>query len=282
MSKILVIGSTGNVGSRLVRLLSSRGHAVRALARTGERARFDGEVEVVIGDLMDSESLRRALDGVSRLYLLSPAIELEEHDANAIEAAKEARLELVVKHSVTGAQHKATDITRWHGLGEDRLKTSGLPCVFLRPASFTSNSLGWVSTVKSEGTVYGALGDAALPVIDPEDIAEVAATVLTTPGHAGKAYELTGPESLTTAEQVATLGSVLGRPLTYVNISDSALREAMSKTNLPAKYVDARIGLVQLLRRLGRVAPTPDVKSVLGRQPRTFRQWAEANVAAFR
>src|ERR671922_256350 len=100
MAKILVTGSTGNVGSRLVKLLSSRGQSVRAFPRKGEKPGFGDGVEVAVGDFMDKESLRRALDGVSRMYLLSAGHELQQHEANAIDAAKAARLELVVKHSV--------------------------------------------------------------------------------------------------------------------------------------------------------------------------------------
>jgi uncharacterized protein YbjT (DUF2867 family) len=282
MSKILVTGSTGNVGSRLVKLLSSAGHSVRAFARKGETAKFDKGVEVAEGDFMDKESLRRAMDGVSKMYLLSAGHELSQHEANAIDAAKDARLDLVVKHSVSGAQYKASDFPRWHRAGEERLEASGLPYVFLRPASFDSNAIYWASTIKSHDTVYGALGETALPVIDPQDIAEAGAKVLTTPGHAGKAYELSGPESLTTAQQVDALGSVLGRPLKYVNVPDDAARKSMNDMGMPGPYVDAMIGLIQLLRSFGRIEPTQDVQKVTGRPARTFRQWAETNAGAFR
>lgn len=277
---ILVTGATGNIGSRLVRGLVAGGHKVRALTRSGEKAKFDGDVEVVTGDFMDKESLRRALDGVSRMYLLSAASDLEQHDANAIDAAKEAGLELVVKHSVTGAPGKGSLIPRWHRAGEERLEASGIPYVFLRPASFTSNTLGWVASVKSASTVYNPLGDAALPVVHPDDIADVAAVVLTAPGHAGKAYDITGPEALTTRQQADILGDVLGRPLTVVNITDEAMKDGMLKAGTPPIYVEARVGLVQLLRGIGRIEPSPAVKSITGKT-RTFRDWVEANVGAF-
>lgn len=282
MSKILVTGATGNVGSRIVRLLAARGQSVRALTRKGERAKFDPKVEVVTGDFTDPASLRAALQGVSRVYILAGGHQLEQHEANVIDAVKAARVELVVKHSVSGAQYKATDIPRWHRAGEERIEATGLPYVFLRPASFASNTLGWAGSIKSQGTVYSPLGETALPVIDPEDIAEVAATVLTDPGHAGKAYELSGPEAITTAQQVAILGELLGRPLKYVNVPDSAARESMLGMGMPVPYVDAFLGLVQTLRSMGRIEPTGDVKKVLGREARTYRQWAQANAAAFR
>jgi uncharacterized protein YbjT (DUF2867 family) len=216
------------------------------------------------------------------MYLLTAGYELASYDANAIEAAKDARLELLVKHSVAGAQYKATDIPRWHRAGEELIEASGIPYVFLRPAPFDSNALLWASTIKSHDTVYGALGEASTPTIDAEDIAAVAAAVLTKPELAGKAYELTGPESLTTQQQVDVLAKVLGRPLKYVNVPDEAARDSMLGMGWPPPYVSAMVGLIQTLRSLGHIAPTADVKTVLGREPRSFEQWAQANAAAFR
>lgn len=279
---ILVTGATGNVGSRLVRRLKEAGQRVKAFTRSGDRARFDGDVEVVSGDFKDQESLRRAMDGVTRLFLLSAAQDLEEHDANAIDAARGAGVQLVVKQSVTQAPGKASLIPQWHRAGEERLEKSGMEYVFLRPASFTSNALGWVATVKSEGTVYNPFGRTALPVVHPDDIADVAAAVITQPGHAGKAYDITGPEALTVEEQAAILGEGLGRPLTVVEVTDEAMRAGMLKAGTPQTYVDARVGLVQMLRNLGRLEPSSAVKDVTGKEPRTFRQWVEENIAAFR
>jgi uncharacterized protein YbjT (DUF2867 family) len=254
---ILVTGATGNVGSRLVRRLVGAGHKVRAFARSGEKAKFEGDVEIVTGDFDDKDSVRRALDGVTKMFLLSPAIDLERHDANAIDAAKEAGVQLVVKQSVMGAPAKATHIPRWHRAGEERLEASGIPYVFLRPSSFMSNTLGWVGSIKASGTVYNPLGAAALPVVHPDDIADVAAAALTQPGHANKAYEVTGPEAMTT-------------------------QDGMLKGGTPPAYVEARAGLVQFLRGLGRVEPSPAVKNVTGNPPRTFRSWVEANIGAFK
>jgi uncharacterized protein YbjT (DUF2867 family) len=281
MSKILVTGTTGTVGSRVVRELVSRGQSVRALVRSGSRARFDSRVEVVEGDFNDKASLRKALNGVSRMYLVSNGPDIEEYESNAVEAAKAAGLELLVKQSVAGAQYKATDFPRWHRNVEERIEAAGLPHVFLRPTAFDSNALYWADTIKSHNTVYGTLGEASIPVIDPEDIAAVGAAALSEPGHAGKICELSGPESLSTEQQVNILADVLGRPLKYVNVSDNTARESMLDMGMPPRYVDALIGLFQALRSIGRIEPTPGVKNVLGREARPFKQWAEANIAAF-
>jgi len=282
MSKILVTGSTGNVGSRLVQRLVELGQPVRAFTRQGERTSFNAAVEVAQGDFTDVDSLRKAMQGVSKMYLLSAGHDLPKHEANAVAAAKEAGLELVVKHSIAGAQYKAVEMGRWHRAGEELLEASGLPWVFLRNAAFATNAFGWIQTIKAQNTVYGALGDTALPVIDPVDIAAAAAVVLTTPGHAGQAYDLSGPAALTTDEQVQTLAKALGRPLTYVNVPDSAARDAMLGMGWPVQDVDAMIDFIQGVRPMGRLAPVDGVQKLTGNAPRSFEQWAGANIAAFK
>lgn len=282
MARILVTGASGNIGTRIVRRLIERGQSVRVFVRNGEKVRFDPKVEVVTGDLMDPASVRQAVQGTNRIYLLSVGPNLPRHDANVIEQAASAGVEHIVKHSVAGAQFEASAIPRWHRAGEKLLEQSRLGWTLLRLGSFASNALGWIGSVKAQGKVYGALGDAALAVVDPEDIADVAAHVLTTPGHAGKAYDVTGPESLTTAQQVAILGEVIGKKLEYINVPDEAARKAMVDSGMPEVAADAMVALIQDLRRIGRVPPTDTVRTLLGRPPHSFRQWAEANAAAFR
>ena len=196
--------------------------------------------------------------------------------------AKEAGLELVVKHSIAGAQWKAVEMGRWHRAGEELLEASGIPYVFLRNAAFATNAFGWIPTIKAQNTVYGALGDTALPVIDPTDIAAAATVVLTTPGHAGQAYDLSGPAALTTDQQVQTIAAALGRPLTYVNVPDSAARDAMLGMGWPVQDVDAMIDFIQGVRPMGRIEPVGGVKQLTGKEPRTFAQWVDANIAAFK
>jgi len=283
MSRVLVTGATGNVGSRLVRRLKEKGRAVRAFARNAAgKIRQDG-VEAAPGDFTDKATLQKAMEGVDAVYLLSAGDQLSVHEANVIEAAKAAGVKLIVKHSVAGAQYKAPGFPSWHRAGEERLEASGIPYVFLRPASFASNALYWAGSIKDQGTVYGALGEAAIPVIDPEDIAEAAATVLTTPGHEGKAYELSGPEALTTGQQVDTIGRVIGKDLKFVNVPDDAARQSMLGMGMSPAYVEAMVGLFQMFRQIGRIEPYPgDIETLTGHKPRSFGQWAEANASAFR
>ncbi len=280
---ILVTGAAGNVAGRVVRTLTERGLPVRAMVRASEKVAFPSTVEVAKADFQDAASLAAALHGVGAAYLLSSGPQLTAYEQRFIDEAKRAGVAHVVKHSVQGAEYEASIIPRWHRASEKHLEASGLAWTVLRPASFASNALGWAGSVKASGVVYGALGDAALPVIDPDDIATVAALVLSAPAaHAGKAYTLTGPVALTTAQQVGQLGEALTRGLAYVNVPDEAARDAMRSSGMDAAWVDAMVDLIKTLRGLGTVAPTDTFSSLTGKAPRAFAEWARLNVASFR
>jgi len=282
MSLFLVTGAAGNVASRIVARLCARKLAVRALVQSGQKASFPAGVDVFEGDLKDPTRVRAALAGVSRVYLLSGGGDALALEGPLIDAAAAAGVEHVVKHSVQGAQYEAAQIPRWHRASEKRIEASKLAYTFLRPASFASNALMWAAMIKGGDAVYGPFGEVALPVIDPDDIAAVAEKVLTEGGHAGKTYELTGPASLTTAEQVAVVGRVIGKPLRYVNVPDEAAHKSMVGMGMSAAQADAMIDLVKMLRGLGRVEATTTVADLLGRPAHAFEEVIQASAAVFR
>lgn len=282
MSTVLVTGSTGNVGSRIVQLLVDRDVPVRALVRR-DAPRLPAAAQQVRGDLDDRASLDRALEGVSAVYLLSSGPDLARHDANLIAAAAAAGVRHVVKHSVGGAEFERGRIATWHRAGEKLLEAAGMAWTHVRPSSFASNALGWIGGIKAQAKVFGPAGGAAMPVIDPEDIAAVGAAVLADPApHAGKAYVLTGPEALTNPQQVEALGAALGRALGYVEVPDPGIRQAMVGMGMPEAWADGLMEMMVGLRRMGRVEPTDDVARVLGRPAGTFAAWAARHAAAFR
>jgi uncharacterized protein YbjT (DUF2867 family) len=206
--------------------------------------------------------------------LITAGPQIPQHDGALAEAAKLGGVEHLVKISVLGARPDGSEIPRWHAAGEHRITATGLGATFLRPSSFASNARAWIASLRATGVAYGALGNAALPVIHPDDIADAAVAALTRPGHAGKAYELTGPEALTPAEQVAILAEVTGRPFRYVNVPDDAARKAMVDGGMPAVMADAMVHLIGDLRTAERIAPDDTIPTLLGRPARTFRQWA--------
>ena len=281
---ILVTGATGTVGGEVVRQLLAAGQPVRALVRPGSAAPMPGNgAEVAVGDAGRPETLGAALRGVERMYLLLPMVPaLRQWDADIIAAAGRAGVRHVVKHSNMGAQDEAgTTMQRWHRAGEMLIEKSGMAWTFIRPTGFMTNTLGWGDMIRSQGTVYAPGGDGRLSVVDPRDVAAVAVAALTEPGHEGRAYDVTGPEALSAAEQVKTISEEIGKPVTHIDIPESAAREHMISTGMPAEIADALIGFMTDVRAGRSATVTDTVMKLTGQPARTFAAWVHENAAAF-
>lgn len=284
---ILVTGATGNVGSLVIKGLVAGGHPARAFVTDEAEARkaLGPEVELAKGNFDDTASLDAALRGVDKLYLLAPFHPSKQTtwEANTIDAAKRAGVKHVVLHSVSGAEYEPGILLgRCHRAGEKLLEKSGMAWTILRPTGFMSNALGWAASVKSQGAVYQPMGDGKMAVIDPRDIAAVAVATLTTAGHDGKAYLLTGPEALSIGQQVKILGDVIGRTLKYVDVPDSAAKEAMLGMGMPSAVVDAMLELTNLVRAGQTAQVSNAVETITGKPARSFEAWARDHAAAFK
>jgi len=170
-------------------------------------------------------------------------------------------------------------ITRYMMESEAAVRESGLAWTFLRPFGFMSNTLQWVPQLRAGDVVRAPWPDVPIAMIDPRDIAAVAAVALTSAGHEGRHYTLSGPEPLRPADRVAILGEVLGRDLTFEAQSDDEARAELS-TSMPAGYVDAFFRFYSA-GTLDESRVQPDVSDVTGEPPRSFRQWAQAHAGAF-
>ena len=280
---ILVLGATGTTGGEVTRQLVAAGQRPRLLVRNPAKAReFEGQAELAQGDLERPDSLRAAMQGIDHLYLVSSGANLVEVEARAVDAAKQAGVTHVVKLSVMGADQPAITFARWHAASERHLVASGLQWTMLRPGSFMSNALGWAETIKTQGTFYQPTGEGRWAPIDPADIGAVAVRALTEPGHAGKAYPLTGPESLSAADHAAILARALGRPVQFTDVPPAAAKESMLQSGIPADYVDALVDLLAAMKAGHADGVTNTVPELLGRPAGTFEQWARRNAAAFR
>ena len=280
---ILVTGATGTVGREVVSQLLAAGEPVRALTRHPERARLDARVDIVRGDLERPETLTAALQGVDRVFSLAVGPQLGEQEASLAQAARGADVRRIVKLSVLGAGENARrGVVSWHSAGERAIRQSGVPWTFVQPGVFMSNTLFWADSIRREGRVYSNFGDGATTPIHPRDIAAVAVLALTTDGHEGRTWPLTGPEALSTGEQVRLLAAVLGRPIEYVPISDEMAREGMEKAGMPAYLIDALLPFAAVVRsgKAGDVLPT--VAQLTGRPALKFAEWAHENAGAFR
>jgi uncharacterized protein YbjT (DUF2867 family) len=272
----LISGATGNVGGELVRVLAEGGTPVRGLARRRSTSMPAG-VEAIVGDLDDPTGLSHALEGVEAMFLLSGYADMP----GLLAAVRRAGVEHVVLLSsgaVEGGEI-TNAITRYNVVSEAAVIDSGVAWTILRPSGFMSNTLRWAGQLRSGDVVREPFVDVAVAAIDPSDIAAVAARALTTGGHHGQVYRLTGPQPLLPADRVRILGEVLGRDLRLEPLSDRAARAQMDGA-MPREYVDAFFRYFAAgTYDDSQVRPT--VGELTGVQPRTFDHWARAHAAAF-
>ncbi|HVF43700.1 MAG TPA: SDR family oxidoreductase [Pyrinomonadaceae bacterium] len=284
---ILITGATGTTGREVVSELQRLGAAsVRALVRDPARASFIREAgfETVGGDFDRPETLDAALEGVETALLLTPPSPLTyAYQRDFIESAKRAGLRRVVKVSAIGADADAPEgFGKWHGQAEEFLKASGLEWTILRPNFFMQNLLGQAHSVATQGAIYQPGGDARASLIDARDIASVAARALTDGGHEGKTYTLTGPEALSYGEAAAKISEATGKDVRYVALTPEQFREGALAQGLPEWLVSALERLNELFASGDAAEVTDDVRSVGGREPTTFDEFARDHAAAFR
>jgi uncharacterized protein YbjT (DUF2867 family) len=150
----------------------------------------------------------------------------------------------------------------------------------LRPGRFCSNALGWAPMIRRGDTVHVPWADRPAASIDPADIAGVAALALTSDGHAGLVYRLSGPQTLTPTQELAELGRMLGRTLRVVEPPPEAVRAGLLRSGMSEQVIDAVIGRANADDSFG-AEVLPTVEQLLGRPARTFTDWAHAHINIF-
>jgi uncharacterized protein YbjT (DUF2867 family) len=274
---ILVTGATGNVGGELVRALAGAGQPVRALARAGREQEFPPGVQPVTGDLNQPQSMRTALAGADAMFLYPGYQDM----AGTLAEARRAGVRRVVLMSGSSAASGDTGnaVSRYMIESEDAVRVSGLAWTMVRAFGFMSNTLQWVPQLREGDLVRAPFAGVPIAVIDPSDIAAVAAAALTATGHDGRVYTVSGPQALRPADRARILGEVLGRDLRFEGQPDDEAQAEMSAA-MPAAYVDAFFDFY-VKGTLDESQPQPDVAEVTGRPPRSFRQWAQAHAGPF-
>jgi uncharacterized protein YbjT (DUF2867 family) len=275
---ILVTGPTGNIGRHLVDELVRSGVRIRALVHGAEYARelSDRGVDVVVGSFEDRAALDRALTGVERLFLLSPpgVEQMIEQQTAVVDRAAAAGVAHVVKQSSIAADEDTeAAIIRAHRRIEEHIERSGLRWTHLRPNWFMQNELAQADSIAADGLFF-APDVTRVSMIDARDVAAVAARVLTGEGHEGRAYVLTGPESLSYQDVADRYSRVLGRPVRWSEVTFERARESMLEAGLPEVLAS---GFTQVLARYrdgGITATTsPEVERLVGRPPHTFEEF---------
>jgi uncharacterized protein YbjT (DUF2867 family) len=275
--KLLVMGATGNVGGELVRQLHEAGADVRAAVRDRERAGLPASTEIVVADFDRPDSVAVAARGARRAFVLGGRRDMPGLFA-ALATAGVEHVVLLTSRSVIGGV-RGNAITDLWASSEEALQSSGLRFTILRPSGFMSNALRWLPELRRGDSVRVIFADVAIAAIDPYDLAAVAAAALTGRVPGSQALELSGPVALLPAQQLAILGSVLGRDLRLQPIAGEEARAELLRLFPPA-FVDAQLRFFADGEfDDARVVST--VPELLGRPARTFEQWAGAHAAEF-
>ena len=286
---ILITGATGNIGSQVVKHLVAQGADVKVLVRDPSKADFPAGVAVAQGDFLDVDSLRKAFDGVSTLFLLNAVVPDEFTQALiALNVARAAGIERIVYLSVI---HPDIYVNVPHFAGkfgvERMIEQMGMNATILRPAYFIQNDM----TIKDAITGYGIypmpVGDRGLAMIDVRDIAEIAALELLRREHAAaplplSRINLVGPETLTGPRIAAHWSEALGRTIAYAGNDTEAFENNLKQFMPPWMAFDMRMMGERFLTD-GMLPEGGDVarlENLLGRPLRTYRDFVAEAVAA--
>ncbi|GAB4208943.1 MAG: NmrA family NAD(P)-binding protein [Tibeticola sp.] len=274
LSTILVTGATGNIGRALIERLATTLPSPSVIAASPSGQSVAGVPGRAL-NLLDPDSALAAMQGVDRLFLLTPAHpEMEAMTANAVRAAQTVGVQHIVRVSGAGADAESEiAIARLQGRCDQIVIDSRLPYTLLRPKNFMQNFTTFLRDLIRSGTVYSSQGEGRVPFIDARDIAAVAARILHEPqAHAGKAYTLTGPQALTNAEALAVIAQYIGRPIQLVAISEEQAVDGMRQAGMPEPLVQAMSSLNRVIAAGWVAEVTDDVPRLLGRPATT---WAD-------
>jgi uncharacterized protein YbjT (DUF2867 family) len=266
---ILVTGATGKVGGQVAAQLAARGVETRALVRDPAKARLPDGVQVAAGDLTDVDSVRAALAGVDKVFLVWPFFTVDD-----LAPVLEVLPQRVVYLSSEGG-------AKWADDAERLIEAAGLQWTFLRPTGFAGNTLSFAPEIKADGVVRAPFGKMARPLIHEYDMAAVGVRALTEDGHVGKRYSLSGPELVSQFELVDIIGDVIGRPLRFEELTAERAQQQMRARGWPEELVTGSVNAWSGMLA-NPEAITSTVEQVTGTPAKTFREWAVDNAAAFR
>jgi uncharacterized protein YbjT (DUF2867 family) len=275
VTRILIIGGTGNIGRQVIAQLTAARAQVRALVRNPAGAHLPQQIEVFRGDLTCPDTLDACLAGIDTVFLVwtAPAAAV---GAALARIAKHARRVVFLSAPLKTAHPFFQQPNSVRALAEDierTIEASGVEWTYLRPGMFALNARHfWGSLIRAGDVVRWPYLAAPTAPVDERDIAAVAVRILSEDGHAGMEYVLTGPQSLSQHEQISTIGNVIGRPLRVDELSpDDARRQGIPEMLLDAWA--AAIGQPAFV--------TSTVREITGKAARTFQEWVTANVVEF-
>lgn len=293
LETVLVTGATGTVGSEVVRqLFRDRSDVnIKAAIHSVENAkRVHGNgIKVVQIDFNRIETIREALKGVDKLFLLnrdSPS--MVELASNVIKVAKDIGIEHIVRLSAKGADVNAESSSlRMHRQVEKIIEESGIPFTFLRPNEFMQNFINLHGqSIRSNNAFYMAVGDSKVSIVDVRDIAAVAVKALTKDStddrYNDKVYTITGPEALSYYQIADILSDVIGRKISYLNLSEGDFGRSLKEAGVDEWFINVVLEMLDSYYRTGIAAQVvSDVEEITGRKPIPFSQFVKDYVQSF-
>lgn len=276
---ILVTAASGKVGQHVVKELAARGQKPRVFLRNPDKAPplkglFSDAMQ---GDFDKPDTVAKALQGTDAVFLATPSdLRQAAWEKAFIDAAKAAGVKRVVYLSAIGSTADSPlSLGRRHAEVEAYVKTSGIPSTILQPNSFMQNFLGDAATIQSQGAIYAPADDARVSFIDARDIGVAAAVALTSDGHAGKTYLLTGPEPVSYHDVAALIGKAIGKSVKYVPVSEADAKKALVGLGVPEWLADDLMALQRLFKAGRGAVVTTDLPRLLPDVPHTFDDFAK-------
>jgi NAD(P)H dehydrogenase (quinone) len=269
---IAVTGASGGLGGRVARALAAEGAPLRLIVRDASRAP-DLEAEVAVGEYRDGAAMRAAFEGAETVYLVSggeSADRVAEH-FSAVDAAVAAGVERLVYVSFMGAApDTAFTFARDHAATEERIRASGLEHTFLRSCMYAEYVPLFASP---EGVIRGPAGEGRAAFVARDDVADVAAAVLRAPdGHAGRTYDITGPEALTLDEAAAIVSEAAGRKVVYERETLEQARESRRPSGAPDWEIEGWVTSYAAIADGSLEAVSDTVARIAGHAPRSLAE----------
>lgn len=282
---ILLTGATGNISSGIIGQLKGSPHKLLALVRDPDKAKGleqDG-VEIRVGDLEKPWTLGAAFKGADTVWILTPpGPRAPEQSSNALWAAKNAGAKHVVRMSAFGAQYNAPTInSRLHALADAELIAAEIPYTIVKPHYFMQNLLWTTQSIVQQDAMYLPLADCRMGLIDLRDIAEFAAQVLTTDGHEGKTYTITGPASVTMHQVAAAISEAIGRSVRYEPIAIEVAQQSMLQMGMDEWMANLLRDYYAVYSTNWGDLVTDDFQRVVGKPSRSISQFARDFASAF-
>lgn len=275
-AKYLVIGATGTVGSELVKLLEAKDNSVRLT--TSKPAKGP---EFAYVNLATGEGVSAAFEGIERAFFLCPLGFVDQYAilSPLIQEAKRCGLKKVVLLTGMSANEDETSAMR---RAEVELENSGLTYNIIRPNWFLQNfNTFWVQTIKEQGKILLPAGNAKTSFIDAKDISAVAAELLTSDKFNNKDFDITGPQALDFNEVAEEISAVSGKKVVYQEIKPEELRQGLLGAGMPADVTGFFLKIFSYLKAGYCSRTTNCVEEILGREPRSIKDYTQENKQAW-